>query len=230
VSLKSFFITATDTGVGKTTVTAAIAFLLKNRGIDVGVMKPFATGTQQKTGYKSEDVTILANAAQSIDPEEMINPYFFPIPTSPYSAANKLNAKIDPIFVIHRFEKLQSMHQVMLVEGIGGIMTPILKDYCVGDLIKDMNLETIIVTSSRLGTVNHTLMTVNAAQRFGLKVRGLIINNIDSSGYDIVELKSDLTNLSGIEVLCTIPHFDSVKISDVANSLKSSNLVSQLMS
>jgi dethiobiotin synthetase len=195
-------------------------------GINVGIMKPFATGFQQKTGYKSEDVTILANSAQIKDSEELINPYFFPIPASPYTAANKLNVQIDIDLVMHRFEKLQTMHDVMLVEGIGGILTPILKNYCVADLIKDMNLGTFVVTSSRIGTVNHTLMTLSAAERHGLNVHGIIINNVDSTGYDTNELKNDLTNLSGIEVICTIPKLNTVKIDEIAKILKNSDFIS----
>jgi dethiobiotin synthetase len=226
--LKSCFITATDTGIGKTTITAAMAFALKSLGVNVGVMKPFATGTQQKTGFKSEDVTILANSAQSEDPEDLINPYFFPVPASPYTAANKLKADIDVDSVMERFEKLQALHDVVLVEGIGGILTPILKNYCIADLIKDMNLDTIVVTSSRIGTVNHTLLTLNVAQQYGLKVRGLIINNTDPAGYDVDDLKNDLKNLSGVDILCTILHLNNVKISEVAEILKRSNLISQL--
>lgn len=228
--MKSFFITATDTGVGKTTITASIATLLKSQGIDVGVMKPFATGTQQKTGYKSKDVAILADSIQCKDPEELINPYFFPIPASPYSAANKLNLSIDTSLVLQCFEKLHVAHQTVLVEGIGGILTPILKDYCVADLIKEMNLGIIIVASSRLGTINHTLMTINAAKDFGLHIHGIIINGTESGGYDQEELRKDLTNLSGVDVLCVIPHFDDVKISDVAEVLKNKNVISKLSS
>jgi dethiobiotin synthetase len=226
--LKSCFITATDTGIGKTTITAALAFALKNMGVNVGVMKPFATGTQQKTGYKSVDVAILANSVQSQDPEELINPYFFPVPASPYAAANKLRVNIDVDSVMDNFEKLQTMHDVVLVEGIGGILTPILKNYSIANLIKDMNLDPLVVTSSRIGTVNHTLMTLNAAQQYGLKVRGLIINNTDPDGYDVDDLKNDLKNLSGVDVLCTIPHLNNVKINEVAEIIRRSNLISQL--
>lgn len=228
LALKSYFITATDTGIGKTTITAALAFTLKSLGMNVGVMKPFATGTQQKTGFKSEDVAILANSAQVKDPEELINPYFFPVPASPYAAANKLKVDIDVDLVMDRFEKLQAIHDVVLVEGIGGILTPILKNYFVSDLIKDMNLDAIVVTSSRIGTVNHTLLTLNAAQQYGLKVRGLIINNTDPAGYDTDELKNDLRNLSGVDVLCTVPHLNNVKIAEVAEILTRGNLISQL--
>jgi dethiobiotin synthetase len=228
--LRSYFITATDTGVGKTTITAALAFELRAIGVNVGIMKPFATGTPQKVGYKSEDVSILANFAQTKDPEELVNPYFFPIPASPYTAANKMGTEIDIEFVMHQFEKLQTLYDMVLVEGIGGILTPLLKNYYIVDLIKDLGLSTIVVTSSRIGTVNHTLMTLNIAQRCGLNVRGLIINSIDSEGYNVSELKNDLTNLSGIEILCTVPHLNNVEIAELAKILKNSNLISHLVS
>ncbi len=81
--MKSFFVSGSDTDVGKTWITAGLARAIRNMGIDVGVMTPFAAGTAQETGYKSEDVQILANAAKVNDPEDLINPQFFPIPASP---------------------------------------------------------------------------------------------------------------------------------------------------
>lgn len=198
--------TATDTEIGKTVITAGLASAIKNRGIDVGVMKPFACGTPQKHGFRSEDAQILARAAGVNDPEDLINPCFFPIPASPYTAAGKIGATIDVGQILTKFEKLQALHQVVLVEGIGGILTPILKEYCVADLIKDMNLETLIVISSKIGTVNHTLLTCDACKKYGIRIRGIVINNYDSTGYDVADLANDLTNLSGVEVLCAIPH------------------------
>ncbi|MGI0004209.1 MAG: dethiobiotin synthase [Candidatus Nitrosotenuis sp.] len=206
--MKSYFVTATDTDIGKTAVTAGLARALRNQGTDIGVMKPFACGLQQKHGFKSQDVEILAKASQVSDSEELINPYFFPVPASPYTASNKLGASIDVGLVLEKFEKLQASHDVMLVEGIGGVLTPILKGYSIADLIKDMNLETLIVTSSKIGTVNHTMLTCEACKKHGIKIRGIIINNFGSDGYDVADLANDLTNLSGIEVLCAIPHLD----------------------
>ena len=226
--LKSYFVTGTDTGIGKTFFTAGLAHAMKASGIDVGVMKPFATGIPQKTGYKSEDVQILADASGTKDDEGLINPYFFPIPASPYMAANKMNAVIDVRVVLDGFEKLQSLHDVVLVEGIGGIMTPILKDYCVADMIKDMDLEALVVTGSRIGTVNHTLLTCDACKKYGIKARGIIINNFDSAGYDISDLAADLTNLSGLDVLCSIPNLDRCDANEISKLLLRGNLLSAL--
>ena len=91
--MNSFFITGTDTDVGKTYVTAGLAVTLRKMGINVGIMKPFAAGTAQRSGFKSEDVEILSNAAKVDDPESLVNPQFFPIPASPYTAYKKLKIK-----------------------------------------------------------------------------------------------------------------------------------------
>lgn len=226
--LKSYFITGTDTGIGKTCFTAGLALAMKNSGIDVGVMKPFATGIPQKTGYQSEDVKILVEASGTKDDENLVNPYFFPIPASPYTAANKLKTAIDISLVLDRFEKLQSLHDSVLVEGIGGIMTPILKDYCIADLIKDMNLEAMIVTSSRIGTVNHTLLTCDTCRKYGIKTKGIIINNFDVTGYAVDDLASDLKNLTGLDVLCSIPHVDGCNADKISKILMENGMLSAL--
>jgi dethiobiotin synthetase len=226
--LTSYFITGTDTGIGKTCLTAGLALAMKNSGINVGVMKPFATGIQQKTGYQSEDVQILVEASGTNDDETLVNPYFFPIPVSPYMAANKLKIVIDVSLVLDRFEKLQSLHDVVLVEGIGGIMTPILKDYYVANLIKDMNLESLVVTGSRIGTINHTLLTCDACRKYGIKTKGIIINNFDTTGYAVNDLRDDLINLSGLDVLCSIPHLDEYNTSEISKILIENDVLSVL--
>lgn len=208
--MKSFFITGTDTGIGKTAFTCGLAQLLRTSGIDVGVMKPFATGIPQKNTFQSEDVSLLVQYSGVSDPENLINPYFFPIPASPYTAAKKLGKKIDIDLVLSNFEKLQSIHDVVLVEGIGGAMTPILKDYFVIDLIKDLNLDVMLVTGSQIGTINHTLLTLNLCKKYGVNVSGLIINDLGVDRYDVQDLEEDLVSLSGVRVISKIPRLDNV--------------------
>ena len=202
--MKSYFISGTDTDVGKTYVMSGLAAAFRKMGIDIGVMKPFAAGTEQKSGFKSEDIQILAKAAQVNDPEQLLNPQFFSIPASPFTASKNLGVTVDVNLILDSFKKLSNMHDMLLVEGMGGIMTPILKDYFVTDLIKDMNLETIIITRSRIGTVNHTIMTCKMCEKYKIPVKGIIINNFDD-GYPVTELKRDLQNLTGIKVLGSIP-------------------------
>jgi len=202
--LESYFIAGTDTDVGKTFVTAGLALAIRKLGIDVGIMKPFAAGTRQKNGFKSEDVQILADAAQINDSEDLLNPQFFPIDASPFTASKNLNLGVDVNLVLTNFRKLTTMHEMMLVEGMGGIMTPILKNYFVTNLIKDMKLDVILITRTRIGTVNHTIMTCAMCKHFGISLRGIIINNIDD-GYSEKTLQSDFNDLLDVPTLCTIP-------------------------
>ncbi len=202
--LKSLFVAGTDTDVGKTYITAGLAVIFRKMGIDVGVMKPFAAGTARKKGYKSEDIVILSKAAQACDPENLVNPQFFPIPASPYTAWKTLKIKPKVSTILSSFKKLTKLHDMILVEGMGGIMTPILKDYYVTNLIKEMKIPTIIVTRSKVGTVNHTIMTVKMCEKYKIPVKGIIINNFDD-GYPVKELTRDLQNLTGVKVLGSIP-------------------------
>ncbi len=204
--MKSYFITATDTGVGKTTVTSALAACIQKLGINVGVMKPVATGFAQKTGFKSSDVSILYHAAKVNDPEDEINPIFMPLPVSPYDAGKVLDLKFDKKIILEKFAKLQGKHNMMLVEGIGGILTPLSRDYFVADLIKEMNLETIIITRSTLGTLNHTMMTVNTCRARKITITGIIINNYDENGGPAEKTApATLHEITGIPILGVLP-------------------------
>ena len=204
--MNGYFVTGTDTGVGKTAITAGIAGSLRNLGINVGVMKPIATGYQQKAGYKSSDVTILAEAAGIKDPEDLINPVFLPIPTSPYDASKLLSVPIDMPLILTKFKKLLSLHDVILIEGIGGIMTPITKNFFIADMIKAMTIETIIVTRATLGTLNHTVMTCKMCKDYDIKVKGLVINNFDEKGTPAEKsAPTTLYELTGINIIGIIP-------------------------
>jgi dethiobiotin synthetase len=204
--MKSYFVTGTDTGVGKTAITAGLAGSMRKLGINVGVMKPIATGIPQKSGFKSHDVSVLCEASGVKDSEDMINPLFMPIPTSPYDASKLLEMTIDMQMILEKFKKLLSMHDLMLVEGIGGIMTPITKNFFVADMIKAMSLETIIVTRATLGTLNHTVMTCKMCKDYDVKIKGLIINNFDEKGTAAEKnAPATLHELTGIDILGIIP-------------------------
>jgi len=204
--MKAYFISGTDTGVGKTAITAGLAGSMRKLGVNVGVMKPIATGIQQKTGFKSLDAAIIADAAETKDSEDLINPVFLPIPTSPYDATKLLSLPVDMPLILTKFTKLLSLHDVLLVEGIGGIMTPITKNFFIADMIKAMGIETIIVTRATLGTLNHTMMTYQMCKDYDIKVKGLIINNFDEKG-TAAEKNSPVTlhEITGLDILGVVP-------------------------
>lgn len=223
--MKSFFITGTDTNVGKTYVTAGLAVTLRKMGIDVGIMKPFAAGSPQNKGFKSEDVDILSKAAQVSDPENLLNPQFFKMEASPYSASKNLKIVVKLDSVLTAFKKLSKNHSMLLVEGMGGIMTPILKNYFVSNLIKEMKLDAIIVIRTRVGTINHTLMTCKMCKKYKIPIKGIIINNFDTDGYQLKTLKRDLKSLTRVPILGTIPYIENLSdISLYKNFKKNMNM------
>ena len=210
--MNSFFITGTDTDVGKTCVSAAIAKYLFDKGVNVGVMKPFASGYKESADSISEDVEILLKYSGSNDPIELVNPYYFEIPTSPYDACKQLNLEIDMSKVVDAYKQLTAIHDVVIVEGIGGIMTPISRNYFVSDLISELNLDSFIVTGSKIGTVNHLMLTYEHAQKKNLNTLGILVNQNVSDGYELSNLKQQIFGLTGKKVSGAIPYSSSFDI------------------
>src|SRR3990167_68924 len=207
MATKGFFITGTDTGVGKTFVTAGIAAVLKERGVNVGVMKPVETGCAEKDGrLEPQDALYLKNAAGVSDELDLINPYRFKACLAP-SIASKLEGKnIDFNRIKECYDTLASKHSLMLVEGAGGLLTPINEAYTVADLIKLLNLPIIIIAASRLGTINHTLLTVRYAQSNGIEVKGIILNYPTLSTDEALSTnQAEIKRFANVPVLGELP-------------------------
>lgn len=202
--MKSFFITGTDTDVGKTVIAAALAAVLKKRGTDVGVMKPVATG-----GW--DDARFLIRGAGVKDNLFLVNPYCLATPVAPAIAAGIENIKIDIGRIKSAYEELSRRHEMLIVEGIGGILVPIYKKYLVTDLIKDLDLPIIIVAKPGLGTINHTLLTISQARRSRIKVLGVIINNYDEATAGIAEKMAPeiIENVGKVPILGIVKHVDN---------------------
>ena len=204
--MTSLFVTGTDTDVGKTCVTASIVNYLSKMNVDVGVMKPFASGYKSTNDSVSDDVKILMKYSGVDDPIDLVNPYSFEIPTSPYDACKQLNLEIDISNVVDSYKHLTSIHDVVIVEGIGGIMTPISKNYFVSDLISDLQMNTIVVTGSKVGTVNHLMLTYQHVKEKKIPLNGFLINQNVSDGYESSNLRKQIIDLTGQTVYGTIPY------------------------
>lgn len=176
--IRSVFVTGTDTDVGKTVVTAGIAAELSRRGVNVGVMKPVATGGKRRGGrLVSDDAEALRKAAGIRDPMELVNPICLEPALAPSVAARITHHPIDLKLVWKAYKVLSSAHECMIVEGVGGILVPLQERYYVAHLVQRMGLPLVIVTRPTLGTINHTTLTAHAAYTFGLEVRGLVVNH-----------------------------------------------------
>lgn len=199
------FITGTDTGVGKTVVTAGLALLLRKRGLDVGVMKPIETGCSSRSGLPDvrrqsgrrigPDTRFLMAAAKAYDDPDLIAPYRLKAPLAPLIAAERERISIDLHRIADAYHRLAAQHAVMLVEGIGGLMVPIARHATVLDLIRLLKLPILIVAANRLGTLNHTLLTLQCAEQAGMMVRGIVFNQ--------TEQRLDLSARTNLKVLAS---------------------------
>ena len=218
--MKGYFITGTDTSVGKTVVTACLAALFKSRGENVGVMKPIETGVDPECNSSANsDAKFLMEVAGVQDDD--VCPYRLKSPASPYQAARMEGRELNPEKILASFRALQSKFSMMLVEGIGGLMVPITPRYYVADLALQMNLPLIIVSRVQIGTLNHTLLTINAARQHGLKVAGVILNPSDEGGLNAIEAEqgSLIEQFSDTPVLGTCPYIADVSSEGIKQNL-----------
>jgi dethiobiotin synthetase len=210
--MRAFLVTATDTGVGKTVVTGGIAAALARRGVDVGVMKPFATGARSVRGrLVSEDARFLQKASGVGDPLDLINPVCFRPPLAPSMAAEVAKKRIDLRAVWAAYRELRSRHSTTIVEGVGGLLVPLLTGLTVADFARRLKLPILIVTRPSLGTLNHTALTVHAARSFRLPILGLVINHAGSPRRGLAERLNPeaLRRQNRVPILGEIPHLGS---------------------
>jgi dethiobiotin synthetase len=166
---KGLFIAGTDTGVGKTVVACGLARLLQKRGVRVGVMKPLCAGDRK-------DARRLMKAAKLDEDLELVNPQHFEAALAPSVAAQIEGRLVDTSKVYEAFWRLSKKYEVMLVEGIGGVKVPIGESTYVMDLIGALRLPVLLVSRNALGTLNHTLLTLDALAHARIPVAGVLFN------------------------------------------------------
>ena len=169
------FITGTDTGVGKTIVSAALAVALKRDGRSVGVMKPVETGIADSHMTQSDTARLRA-VVDSKDPLETLCPYRFPLPLAPLAAAQAEQKTIDVNTIRHAYRLLADRYDYTVVEGAGGVLVPITPRTDVADLIACLNLPVVIVGRSGLGGINHARLTIESLRRRKIKIVALVLN------------------------------------------------------
>ena len=198
----SYFVTGTDTGVGKTYVTALLLRALNQAGVRAVGYKPIACGDRQ-------DADLLR--AAGADPDlamELINPVYFKVPASPMAAGMIENRVADVDALRAGFRALQAHSDQVLVEGAGGWLVPISQGYSMADLAAELHLDVIVVVNNRLGALNHTLLTVEAIRARGLWCAGLVLNQVaderDSASISNRILLERL--LPGVPILAEVMH------------------------
>ena len=221
----AIFITGTDTGVGKTIVTAALARHFRAKGLNVGVMKPLETGVEDPAMI-GPDAALLRWAAEVEDDNDLLSPYRFKLAASPHQAATDAKVQVDVKTIIDAFNALRQGKDVMLVEGAGGLMVPIRGGYLMADLAGQLDLPLLIVTRPGLGTINHTLLTTFSARAMDLPISGLMINRMPQNP-DRVESEAPhlLAALASADLLGVLPEVDG---SDEEKVLRLAEEIDQL--
>ena len=229
---KGVFIIGTDTEIGKTTIAAGLGNLLIKNGIRVGVMKPFAADSMQYSKeFPSRDTKILKEATNNQEGNDIINPFFYDMPSAPY-LVSKIQGKykqIDPKKILEIFVSLTKKNDFIIVEGMGGLMVPLTKDLYIADIVKMLNIPVILIMSNKIGTINHIVMTSFLCRHYKLNVRGIIINNI----FNLKERKfrtinallpETINELTGYPILAVIPYLKSPNKDKIARFLKKTNM------
>ena len=199
------FVTGTDTSVGKTLITGGIAAVLRQQGLKVGVFKPIASGCRSDGGLISDDTEFLAMCADADYSLSVITPVTYKTPAAPVTCVQIEGRAIDYDEIVAAYTYLCDNTDVVLVEGIGGAMVPIDAEHTVLDLAVEFDLPTVIVARPNLGTINHSLLTIEAVWKAGLPVAGLVISGYNAFDADIAEETSP-------DVICGFSHTNLLSI------------------
>lgn len=204
VHIPGVFVTGTDTGVGKTVLSAAIAAALRASGLRVAAAKPVLTGLDEDVEAWPRDHELLG-AVTGAAPDDVARLRFGP-PVSPHLAARLAACRIDPTALVAQIHAQVDGAEVAVVEGVGGLLVPLDDAYSVRDLARDLGLPVVIAARPALGTINHTLLTVEGARAAGLDVRAVVITPWpeDPSAMETSNVAT-IADLAGVEVV-TLPH------------------------
>ena len=217
----NFFITGTDTGVGKTHLTRLMIESLREEGRDAAGFKPVSCGDR-------DDGRILAEVSGNL-PLDEVNPLHFASPVAPYVAALLENKSIDPTTLVESYRNFSEGRGTVFVEGAGGWEVPITENYLISDLAKDLGLPVILVAANRLGALNHILLTLAAIKAKGLTCAGIILNQLeDEMDTPMITNKGILTSLTKTPVLDHVIHNQDFLSPELMDVLMGENTIQNL--
>jgi adenosylmethionine-8-amino-7-oxononanoate aminotransferase len=212
---KGIFVTGTGTGVGKTLCSAILLKLLREQGIDAVPMKPVQTGGESDIKSQLELAGVASNPAEL----SLMNPYCYEPACSPHLAAQIAQRPIELSAISKALIELQSKHEFVIVEGAGGVLVPLDAEHSMVDLMIELELPVVVVASSQLGTINHTLLTLEALKSRGVSVLGLIITDHDSNAEDDFIANDNVAlfeRSAGFPVLMRVPYLAEINNSSIA--------------
>jgi len=201
--MRGLFVTGTDTGVGKTEVSAALVAGWRARGLDVGAMKPAQSGVADG---EPTDADRLREAAGGGDPAALVCPYSLRAPLAPAVAARIEGVKISLAHLVACATELSRRHQALVVEGAGGLLVPLTESHTYADLAVALGMPVLVVARAGLGTVNHAALTCEALRARGLAVAGVVLNRTTgASDPSEPHNAAEIERLTGARVLASLP-------------------------
>jgi dethiobiotin synthetase len=201
-------VTGTDTGVGKTVIAGAIANWFHRRRHRIAVCKIAATGcVHRREGLVSEDAEFLAVCADSKHPLDLIAPQRYSEPLAPAIAAERSHRPLDWFIIDNAIRLMSQGSDVMIVEGVGGIMVPMDEQHTVMDVATSLAVPAVVVARPGLGTINHTILTVEALRHAGVRVAGVVINRYPADNPGIAEETNPraIERWGKVPILCVVP-------------------------
>jgi len=227
--MSGLFIAGTDTGVGKTLVAAALLHAYADLGYRVVGMKPVAAGAELSEGvWVNQDVAMLRAAGNVQVAPELLNPYLFREPIAPHIAAEHKGVRIEIPRIRAAFEALAAEADVVVVEGVGGLLVPLSAQQDAADLAVALDLPLILVVGMRLGCINHALLTAEAMAARGLKLAGWVANRLDPAMAAYDENLTALSKRLPAPLLAELPHMASVDPRRAARLLSPQKLTALL--
>ena len=199
--MRGLFVTGTDTEVGKSIVAASICAALAARGERVAAFKPVVTGLADPEGDFPPDHELLARAAGGHQTPAEVAPYGYDPPLSPHLAAELAGETIEPARLVATARALAADADALVAEGVGGLLVPITPGYLIRDLARELSLPVVIAARTGLGTINHTLLTVEAARAVGLEVAGIVMTPWPAEPARIEQSnRATVERLAGVQV------------------------------
>lgn len=206
MSARGFFVTGTDTGIGKTVIACALVRAFVARGERVAVMKPIASGAARTPqGLRNEDALALMEASRLPLRYSQVNPYCFEPAISPHIAADDVKIKIDINMIIAGFEALKAESDRVVVEGAGGWLAPIGRGETMADLARALAVPTLMVVGLRLGCLNHAQLTRLGVEARGVPFAGWIANCLEPAMARQAENLATLEERLGEPPLAIVP-------------------------
>ncbi|UOF92589.1 dethiobiotin synthase [Fodinisporobacter ferrooxydans] len=203
--MSGFFLTGTDTDVGKTVIAGGLAGALRRRGVDIGVFKPIQSG--HMASNPEGDAARLKYLSGVDDSHDQICPFSVEEPLTPYLALRRAGHTLQLGDIKKRYMELLTKHRFLIVEGAGGLAVPYVEDGMVIDLAAMLKLPLLIVARPNLGTINHTILTAEYAKQYGLTIAGVIISGLGRTTPGIAEQTNPelIAHFGNVPVLGSVP-------------------------